>query len=266
MGKGIKETIKLYRHYISIVLRSTMQYKTSFFLAVVGQFFISFFTFLGISFLFTRFSQVKGYTYSEVLLCFSILLMEFSLAECFARGFDTFGSIVRRGEFDRILVRPRSPILQVLGSKFELSRIGRMLQSGIMFGYGITHSGVLWNFKKVLTVLCMLFGGTLLFTGLFLIYAALCFFTLEGLEFINVFTDGAREYGKYPIDIYGNTIFKLCTYIVPYTLVQYYPLQYLLERSENWYYGLYPLGTGVFFAVCYGIWRIGVRHYQSSGS
>ena len=134
--KKIISDIKLYKHYISINLRGMMQYKTSFFLSAMGQFLISFNVFLGIFFLFQRFSKVEGFTYSQVLLCFSILLLEFSLAESFARGFDTFSEMVRQGEFDRILVRPRGEILQVLGSNFELTRIGRMLQALVMFVYG----------------------------------------------------------------------------------------------------------------------------------
>ena len=193
-----KETssLKLYMHYVSINIRSMMQYKTSFLLTAIGQFLVSFNVFLGVFFMFQRFSHVKGFEYSEVVLCFSIMLLEFSLAEMYARGFDVFPDMVKNGTFDRVLVRPRNEILQELGSKFELTRIGRMLQAVVMFFYGIMKSNVEWGFSKVLTIVFMLIGGTALFTGIFLIYAALCFFTLDGLEFMNVLTDGAREYGK----------------------------------------------------------------------
>ena len=63
--------------------------------------------------------------------------MEFGLAEAFARGFDSFASIIGNGVFDRIMVRPRSLILQVLGQRIEFTRIGRMLQAVIMFAYGL---------------------------------------------------------------------------------------------------------------------------------
>lgn len=204
----IVKSFKLYLHYISINIRCMMQYKTSFFLSAIGQFLVSFNVFLGIFFMFQRFSNVEGFTYSEVLLCFSIILLEFSLAEMFARGFDSFSGTVKSGEFDRILVRPQNEIIQVLGSKFELTRIGRMLQAVAMFVYGILNSDVVWNLPKILTIIFMLLGGMAVFSSLFLIYATLCFFTLDGLEFMNVFTDGAREFGKYPIGIYG----KKCCY------------------------------------------------------
>ena len=264
--KRIISSIKLYIHYVSINVRCIMQYKTSFFLTAIGQFLISFNAFLGVFFMFQRFSGVDGFSYSEVLLCFAIILMEFSLAEMFARGFDLFPDTVRSGEFDRIMVRPQNEIIQVLGSKFELSRIGKIIQAVVMFVYGITHCGVVWNFPKIMTVVFMLIGGTAVFGGLFLIYAALCFFTLDGLEFMNVFTDGAREFGKYPIGIYGEKVLLFTTFLIPYTLIQYYPLLYILGKRTSAFYIFLPLLACWFLIPSILLWKFGVRHYASSGS
>lgn len=148
----------LYKQYFLIQLKSAMQYKTSFFLTCIGQFLVSFNVFIGIYFMFQRFHTVKGYSYNEVLLCFGITLMEFGLAEAFARGFDSFASIIGNGVFDRIMVRPRSLILQVLGQRIEFTRIGRMLQAVIMFAYGLAAGRVDWSLSKVLVVLFMLAG------------------------------------------------------------------------------------------------------------
>lgn len=264
--KRMMDAARLYMHYVSVNVRCAMQYKTSLLLTIMGNLLVSFSTFFGIHFMFMRFQSVKGYTYSEVLLCFAIVTMEFSLAEMFARGFDMFAGMVRRGEFDRVLVRPRSTIVQVLGSRFELSRIGRLVQAAIIFIYALTTCGVRWTAWKIAVLTLMLLGGTLLFAGLFLLYAALCFFTLEGLEFMNVFTDGGKEYGKYPLDIYGKRILQFSTVVIPYALVQYYPLQLLLGRSQNPLLALCPLGVGAFLLLGYGCWRLGVRHYTSAGS
>ena len=266
MISAMRKSIRLYGHYVSINIRSMMQYKTSFFLTTLGQFFVSFNVFLGIYFMFRRFQKVEGFTYSEVLLCFAVVLLEFSMAEMIARGFDSFSGMVRSGSFDLVLVRPRNEILQVLGSKFELTRIGRMIQAVVMFVYAVIHCSVEWNLAKILTVLLMLIGGTAVFSGLFLIYAALCFFTLEGLEFMNVFTDGAREFGKYPIGIYGKKMLLFTTFIIPYALVQYYPFLFVLGRTDNVIFMVVPLCAVLFLVPCYVLWRFGVRHYTSSGS
>lgn len=262
----IRKALHLYRHYVSINIRSMMQYKTSFLLTTLGQFLIHFTAFLGVHFMFQRFSSVRDFTYSEVLLCYGIVLMEFSLAEIYARGFDAFSGLVRSGSFDRVMVRPQSLILQVLGSKFELTKIGKTAQAVVLFVYSVSASQVRWTLGRVITVIFMLVGGTALFTGLFLVYAALCFFTLDGLEFINVFTDGAVEYGKYPIAVYGKRMMQFTTFIIPYALVQYYPLLYLLGRRDHPGYIFLPLLAVIFLIPCYALWRFGVARYQSSGS
>lgn len=258
--------VRLYFHYISIQIRCMMQYKKSFWLTTLGQFLASFNAFIGIHFLFQRFHSLAGYTYGEVLLCYSIVLMDFSLAECVARGFDSFSKIVRQGTFDRIMTRPRNEILQVLGSTFELTRIGRMAQALLVLLYGTANAGIEWSFVRVLTLLLTVFCGTAVFSGIFLINAALCFFTLEGLEVINIFTDGARQYGQYPIDVYGKRMLRFCTFVIPYSLVQYYPLTYLTGRSDNILYALLPLAALLFLLPCNALWRYGVRKYKSSGS
>ena len=258
--------MKLYLHYVMINLRSMMQYKMSFFLTTLGQLLVSFSAFLGTYFLFARFHEIQGFSFSEVLLCFSIVLMQFSLAEMVMRGLDSFSSIVRNGTFDRILIRPRSTMLQVLGEKFELTRIGRLIQAIVIFVYAVRTAGVIWTPARLLTLLLMLICGIGLFTDLFMIHAALCFWTLEGLEFMNVLTDGAREFGMYPLSVYGERMMFVTTYMVPYALIQYYPLLFLLGRADGAFYCLSPLLSLLFFIPAYALWRLGIRHYQSSGS
>ena len=65
---SVKKTFQLYIHYVTLTIRSMMQYKTSFFLSVLGQFLVLFTVFLGILVMFQRFNAVDGFTYSEVLL------------------------------------------------------------------------------------------------------------------------------------------------------------------------------------------------------
>lgn len=258
--------MKLYLSYITIYIRSILSYKASFILTLIGQLIISFTTFLSIYFMYLRFPVVKGYTYPQVLLCFSIVMMQFSLSEVFGRGFDTFSSMISNGEFDRILVRPRNEVYQVLASKFELQRMGKVIQGIIMLVYAIFHINVSWTLGKILTVVLMVFGGMCIFTGLFIVYAALCFFTTQGLEFMNIFTDGAKEYGKYPFDLYGKKIMAFVTFIIPYALTQYYPLMYLYGKSERAWYMLLPLCGVVFLIPCYKFFKFGVTHYRSTGS
>ncbi|MBT9779001.1 hypothetical protein GPL15_21215 [Clostridium sp. MCC353] len=262
----MKRTVKLYFHFLTIHMESMMQHKMSFFLTSLGQFLISFNVFLGVYFMMARFHQVEGFSYSQVLLCFSVSLMAFTLAETFFRGFDTFNTMIANGEFDRILLRPHNTVFLVLCNKIELTRVGRLLQAVVMLWFGVVNSGVEWTVSRTLTVVLMIFSGTLIFACIFIIYASICFFTLEGLEFMNVFTDGAREYGKYPVSIYGKTVMTICTYLVPFALFQYYPFLYVIGRTQDIRYALLPFLALLFCLPTALFWRFGLRRYQSTGS
>jgi len=245
-----------------------MQYRTSFWLLSLGQFFIPFTVFAGLYFLFERFGQIKGWQFFEVALCFGIIHMAFALSECFARGFDSFSSLVRNGEFDRLLVRPRSTFIQVLGSKFEFTRFGRLIQSGVVLVWALANLNIEWNVVKEVTLLLMIVSGVLIFTGIYILAATLCFWTIEGLEVVNIFTDGGREMAQYPLNIYQKWVAKFFTFVIPFGTVNYLPLLSILgKNSGNEIYSmLTPLAGSLFILPCLLVWQYGVKHYRSTGS
>jgi ABC-2 type transport system permease protein len=256
----------LYGKYFIMHLKSQMQYKVSFFFTALGQFLVSFTALLGVWFMFSRFNEVEGFSFPQVLLSFAAVLTAFSLAECFARGFDTFPQMISNGEFDRVLTRPRGEIFQVLASKIEFTRAGRFIQALLLFCYAIPSSGVNWTPGKILTLFLMISCGSLVYFGLFLVYAAFSFFTIEGLEFMNILTDGSREFGRYPYSIYGRGVLRFLTFVVPLALFQYYPLLYLLDVSDNLFNRFCPLFSLAFLVPSYAFWRYGLRRYKSTGS
>ncbi|MBE5794595.1 MAG: hypothetical protein E7323_07950 [Clostridiales bacterium] len=256
----------LYKRYLSMLLKSQLQYKASFIMTAIGQFLVSFTTFLSMYFMFSRFHQVDGYKFEEVLLCFSIVLMSFSFTECFARGFDVFPRLIRTGELDRILVRPRSVVFQVLTSTMEFTRFGRFFQALLVMVYATSVSDILWTWDKILTIISMFLGGVAVFAALFILYAGFSFFTIDGLEFMNIFTDGSREFGKYPLSIYGEGVLKLLTYVIPIALFQYYPFLYLIGHTHNRWMMVLPLVGYLFLIPCYAFFRLGLSRYQSAGS
>ena len=263
---GLAGAFRLYGKFFSIHLRSAMEYKTSFFLTILGQFFTSFSVFLEIYFMMSRFHKVDGFSFNDILLCYAVVLMGFTLAEIFFRGFDTFPSMISNGSFDRALLRPRNEVFLVLASRIEFSRLGRLIQAVVIFCFAIPNSQVSWTALKVFVLFLMCLGGAVYFSALFLTYATFSFFTLEGLEFMNIFTDGGREHGKYPMSVYGREVLWLATWILPLACVQYYPLLYLLGRSSQLLYAFAPVSSFVFLIPCWLFWKFGLRHYRSTGS
>ncbi|MBQ8578444.1 MAG: ABC-2 family transporter protein [Clostridia bacterium] len=258
---------RLYGTFFSMHLRAAMEYKSSFLMSFFGMTLTSLASFFAIWLLFDRFHTVDGYTLSEVLLCYSVILMGFSVSEIFLRGFDTFAGQVQSGSFDRLLLRPRSLLFSVLVSRMEFARTGRFLQGILVTAYAVTHADIVWTPARAGAYLLMLLGCCVFFSSLLILQAGVCFFTIEGLEVMNIFSHGGKELGSYPLDIYGSRpLILFFTFLVPLACAQYYPFLYLTGRADCGLYALTPLWTLAFLLVCIGVWRIGVRKYQSTGS
>jgi len=257
---------RLYWRFLLMHLKSQMQYKASFALALFGRFLATFTVFLGMRFMFLRFNAVEGFTFEQALLCYAIAITGLALPECFGRGFDVFPTLISNGQFDRALVRPRNEILLVLASTAEFSRLGGVAQAVFMLVYALPRCGVHWTLPKALTLSFMIAGGVAVFSGLFLLYAAVSFWTIQGLEFMNIFIYGGNEFGRYPYSIYGKRVLFFVTFVVPLALAQYYPLLFLLDRAPTPLYALTPLGCFLFPPLAWLLWRAGLRRYVSTGS
>lgn len=257
--------MKLYLKFLSIHFRSAMTYRSSFFLSCLGHLLIGVNVFLSVVFLLDRFESVGGYTLPQLSLCYSVILAATSLAECFARGIDAFGRILSQAQFDRIMLRPRPLLFQVLCQDMKPTMLARLLQAAVMLAWAIPSGAVRWTPVKALVLALMILCGAGIFFGVFLVNACVTFFTLEHVEALNIFMDGPREYGKYPFGIYGKPVLLILTFLVPLALVQHWPLQYLFDRGPAWY-GLLPIVSLLFLIPCALLWRLGVRHYRSTGS
>jgi ABC-2 type transport system permease protein len=249
-----------------MVLGTFLQYRLNMLLVIAGQLFNTLSTFLGLYFLFERFGNIDGWTFGEVAMCYGITITAFAFTECFARGFDVFSGFIRQGTFDRILLRPRSTVLQILGSNVEITRIGRIAVSAAVLAYAIGEIGVTWSAMRIFTVAMMIVSGVFVFAGVFMLGATVCFWTVDGLEFINIFTNGGKELAAYPLVIYPQRVIQFFTFVIPYGAFNYLPLMYVTGRSDNALYALSTLLFVPFIAVCLIAWRIGVRHYVSTGN
>ncbi|MFF2093193.1 ABC transporter permease [Paenibacillus sp. NPDC058174] len=256
----------LYLKYMLMLFKSQMQYRVSFFFLAIGQCLTPFTVFAGIYFMFDKFGQLQGWSFYEVALCFAITHIAFTITECFARGFDSFSSLIVTGDFDRLLVRPRGTVVQVLGSKFEFARIGRLILSGIVLAWAVSSIEIDWTMLKAIALLLMITSGVFIFTGIFILAASISFWTVQGLEIANIFTDGGREMTQYPLDIYTKRVRQFFTFIIPFACFNYLPLLYILGREEQGLYAFIPLAGFLFLIPCLFMWRIGVRHYRSTGS
>ena len=258
--------MKLYFRSLGLHLKSELEYRVSFILSFLTQILIFFSYYFVIISLFGKFNNIKGFTMYEVLLCFSIIQFGFSFNEVFARGIDKFDDLIIQGNFDRLLLRPRNIILQVLCSDSNFVKLARVIQAIIVMIISLINLNIDWNIYRVITLILMLISSVIIFFGIFLLAASYCFFSVQGLEVRNVFTDGGKHMAQYPIGIFQKGMVFFFTFIIPYAFVNYYPLLYFIGKKDNLLYGFSPMLVTLYLIPCILVFKLGMKRYSSVGS
>lgn len=264
--------VSLFFRFVAASVKGQARYPASALLVTLSQFLATGIEVVAIWALFDRFGEVKGWRIGEVALFYGLVHIMFALADALGRGFDVLGTeLLRTGAFDRLLLRPRSLALQLMGHDVRLSRFGRLFQGLLVLVFATLQGGIDWTPQAVVLALFAIAGGVALFLGILVLQGTLAFWTVESLEVANVFTYGGVEAGQFPMALYARWFRRLLTFVVPLACVVYYPGLSILGRVDPlgapaWVGWVSPVAGFAFLAVSFAVWRVGVRHYASSGS
>jgi ABC-2 type transport system permease protein len=262
----------LYVKLIAARIRSQMQYRVSFWLELIGFFFVTFIEFAIIAVLVERFGTIGGWASVEVALLYGLASFSLSLAEMIGRGFDSpFERMMQMGSFDGVLARPLGTFFQILAADFQLRRLGRTAQASIVLLYSLTTLPINWSLDRLLLLPLSIASGALVYLSLFVISATICFWTIRAPEVVNIFIFGGEQVTSYPLGIYGEWLRRVFLYIVPLGFANYPVALLLFERSDP--YGLpasiawaAPIMALLFFGVALAFWHYGVSKYTSTGN
>lgn len=258
----------MYKNYLKMHIKTSMQYRSNMLMLSISSCLISVGELVAIFLMFQNFESVGYWGFYESALMFGIVTTVYALSECFARGFDEFAKIIKHGELDRILVRPTGIISQIFGTKIEFSKLLRAALGLGVAVIALIKLEIEWTFFKVI-VLLMTFGcGGLVIWGAMLVGAGISIFSVENLEFINIFTSGAKEIAFYPVDIYTKWLSRFFTFVMPVACFNYLPISYLMGYGDlpRIVYALSPF-MGIVFAIpCLLFFKWSLKKYQSTGT
>ncbi|MCB1220587.1 MAG: ABC-2 family transporter protein [Planctomycetales bacterium] len=172
------------------------------------------------------------------------------------------------GNLDRPLLRPLSPLFQVVLESLSFRNITQV----------ITGTAIaLWAFANVepripLTVgnflMLQAFGllGSVVFAGVFLTIASISFWIKDRVGFTSpLFT--ISEASRYPLTIYAPWVQYVFTLVIPFGFCAFYPAVYFIE-PQRWQAWLLagPLVASASFAFGSFMFYRGLRVYESTGS
>jgi len=162
---SIKSSIRLFSltllflRFVKTHLLCAMEYK-GWWLTCLHVLFSAMAEPLVIVLMFARFGNLGEWTLPRILFIYSIAFLSFSIAKFLCTGFDYFiNDMVRGGDFDRLLLRPKPLALQVAASRFNIQRLANPVAALIIMAWAISQLGISFSITNSFMLAFALLGG-----------------------------------------------------------------------------------------------------------
>lgn len=266
-----REAVRAYGLIVGMWVRSTMAYRTSFFLTALGNLVATGLDFVTIVMMFAHIHRLGGFTLPEVAFLYGACSTSFGFADLAMGSMDRLGRRVRDGTLDTLLLRPVPVLAQVAADRFALRRLGRITQGVLVFGWALLRVDVHWTVANVLLVPMMLLSGGVIFSAVYVAGGAFQFWAQDASEVQNSVTYGGNTMLQYPPGIFARDLVRGVTFVVPLAFVNWLPALHVLGEPDplglpGWLAFASPAVAVVCCALAAAAWRAGLRTYRSTGS
>lgn len=166
-----------------------------------------------------------------------------------------------------MLVRPVSPVLQVLTQAFGIQGFGTVLVGAAILVRAMRELHLAWGVGEWALLAATLLGGTVLLGAVNLATSSSAFWEPASTSALPFTVQNLAEFAKFPLTLYGRFVQVLLTWVLPFGLVTYYPSTVLLGRPDAhlWLGWLAPLAGPAMAVVAGVIWQCGLGRYQGAG-
>jgi ABC-2 type transport system permease protein len=260
-----------YRAIVRSRVAAQASYRASFAIELGSQVLLVLVEFVEIYVVFHQVDSLGGFDYAEVAVMYGLAVASFGVADLAVGHVDRLPAYLRAGTFDSFLLRPLSALGQLVTSDFTLRRLGRVGTGVVVLAIALHAADIDWTLGRVGLLVLTPVAGALIFSAVFVATSTIGFWVVEGMEFANAFTYGGNYLSSFPFTVFGTTIRRFFTFLVPVGFVAYLPALALLGRED-------PLGAPgwlswcslpvslLAMAVALLLWRNGLRRYVGAGS
>ncbi len=253
--------IKKYFAYVLINLKKLKQYKADLIFNILSIFIWVSVGVFNIFIIFKNTNSFAGWDFSETALLYGTWSLTFSIYNTFGSGVLEIENYIITGNLDMLLLKPISTLYQVISSRINVMGIAFLIFGSIMVFIFSIKVSITWSFIKILYLIVTIITGGILIFSSYLIIGCIAFWTLKSNAAIRVGYD-IHKFAQYPLDIYGKQIKVLLVFIIPYAFSNYYPIAFLLGKSNIFYSIISPIVSIVLFIFALLIWKMGLKNIR----
>ena len=217
-----------------------------------------------------RFGSLDGWNIGQIAVIYGLTRIQIGLVLAIFGTFTSVHWYVRAGQFDRLLVRPRSVLVQMTGLEFNGFGLGAVASGVGLVIFGLSLSPIPWTWWLLPWVVVIVVSGGLIQLSLAM--------TLSSLELLGVRTGAASgqienaswQMNMFPASAFGIGVQTILTFGLPWAFLSFYPSHLLYGRGSDIFIGspvmyLAPVVAVIAGSIALTTWRYSLRRYQGIG-
>ena len=263
------DSLLLVLHYLKITFKEAVQFRANFISGVIGLGLSSLFQLVAAIVVIDHFGDAAGWDTGQVAFMFGLWRIQYGLMLALAGPTWSIEFLIQQGHFDRLLVRPRSVLLQLPGLRFSVSAVGQIMTGVAMAVFGAFESPIEWNAWIVPWLVVITISGTAIQIALWVIIGSFSFYHVRISSAIRQIDRTSWQINLFPLSVYAVALQATLTFVIPWGFMVFYPAHLAFGRETDfagsvlvYLAPLAALATGV---VAAGFWRRGLAHYQGAG-
>ncbi|MEM7533895.1 MAG: ABC-2 family transporter protein [Chloroflexota bacterium] len=263
---------KLFVLLFRVNIKAQMEYRMDFLVSVVHILLLQLGNLALIWVILDKFHALNGWSFGEIAFLAGLRLLSHSLFVIFiselAWGLKHY---IIDGDFDRFLLKPVNPLFLLLSNKVDLRGVTDLVSGIVILTTATSVLGLQWSLTKLAILVAVVLGALLIELAVYLATSSVSFWVLRLDALSSIVFQFHEQYILYPVSIYGRPIQYILTLLIPFAFINFYPSLYFLDKTSEALFHpvivyLTPMVGIVCFVVAYGVWRSGIRAYQSTGS
>lgn len=213
----------------------------------------------------TNITTIGGYTSDQMVVFFLVYQFVDTFAQILYRGVYLFSHLVRRGEFDFMLLVPINPLFRALTGKPDINDALFLIPSTALSILILSQLSLSITLSSALLFTVLICNSILIATALHILVLVVGILTTEVDGVIWMYRDLSRM-AQFPVSIYLEPIRSLLYFVVPVGVMITLPTEVLLQTAPS-SVALYSTLFGVgFFVLALHIWKWSLTQYQSASS
>lgn len=262
----LRKYISLYFEFLKQNIKTMLEYKSDFVIGVFSTFFTQFYGIFFVWVIFENIKQIHGWTFYEITFVYGLLTLAKGIDMFFFDNLHALGfEYVREGKFDIFMIRPLSPLFQLVSSYVQQDGIGLLILGTIIITKSLSELKITLGFWETCLLIIFVISGAAILSAINLITATTGFKTINShilMSSVNSF----QEFAFYPIAIYPKFIGFILTWIFPFAFASFYPADYFLNKEYGILSILTPVIAIILWIIALKVWNFGLRNYESTGS